>query len=153
MIVLPQVSDLDLDVFSTLPLELQREMAHIYLNSKTDLPKAHEFAFRKVVKEEEKSWIEANTEERRDLTIFLDSLNADVINELDIIQIRQYIRSHDPTKELEDVLKQMLEARCQFDLSGSWNIVKAMRDSVLETSWKLLVDSLETIVEDYIYSL
>ena len=126
-------------------------LAHFHLNYRE---KWHtSICFRKVVKEEEKSWIEANTEERRDLTIFLDSLNADVINELDIIQIRQYIRSHDPTKELEDVLKQMLEARCQFDLSGSWNIVKAMRDSVLETSWKLLVDSLETIVEDYIYSL
>lgn len=147
MIMLPQVADLDLDVFGTLPIELQREMAHAYLRENTDLPKRHEYVFRDVIHKEERSWIEANTEERKDLKRFLDSVNVDVMNEFDVMQIRQYIWSHDPTEELEDVLKQMLETRCRFDLPGSWNVVKAMKDLVLEDSWKELVDSLSSVVE------
>ena len=41
----------------------------------------------------------------------------------------------------------MLETRCRFDLPGSWNVVKAMKDVVLEDSWKELVDSLSSVVE------
>ena len=147
MIMLPQVADLDLDVFGTLPIELQREMAHAYLRENTDLPKRHEDVFRDVIYKEEQSWIEANTEERKDLKRFLDSMNVDVMNEFDVMQIRQYIRSHDPTEELEDVLKQMLEARCRSDIPGAWNIVKVMKGTVLEDSWKQLVDSLSAVVE------
>ena len=153
MIMLPQVADLDLDVFETLPIELQREMAHAYLREKTDLPKRHEAVFRNVIRTEERSWIEANTEERKELKLFLDSVNADVMNECNVMEIRQYVRSHDPTEELEDVLKQLLETRCRFDLSGSWNVVKAMKGAVQEDSWRLLSDSLLAIVEHSINHL
>ena len=88
MVVLPAIESLDLDVFQTLPVELQREMAHAYLNGKKSCPERQREVFLQIVKEEEASWVEGVTEEKRALRGFLDAILSDFITVEEIQRTR-----------------------------------------------------------------
>ena len=154
MIMLPQIRSLDLDVFQTLPIELQREFAHIYLQHPDDLPEKHRCVFQNILQEEELSWIAADSEEKRDLQSFLEAVMNDVLCEQDMIVVKKYVQQYAMTEELKDVLMEMMEKRCQFDLYGVDQFVTWMV-SVVENrqDWSLFIQHLQQLIRCRIRSL
>lgn len=149
MVMLPAVESLDLDVFQTLPVELQRELAHAYLNGKKSCPEKQREVFLQIVQEEEESWVEGVTEERRALRGFLDAILSDLITVAEIQRIRQYMCSYEVTEELKKVVCEMMEERCRHDLYGVKNVVLAMKGSSTD-SWEALVETLESTLQRYL---
>ena len=149
MVVLPAIESLDLDVFLTLPVEMQRELAHAYLNGKKGCPEKQREVFLRIVQEEEESWVEGVTEERRALRGFLDAILSDLITVAEIQRVRQYMRSYEATEELKKVVCEMMEERSRHDLYGVKNVVSAMEGSSSE-SWRELVETLESILQRYL---
>ena len=148
MVVLPAIESLDLDVFQTLPVELQREMAHAYLNGKKSCPERQREVFLQIVKEEEASWVEGVTEEKRALRGFLDAILSDFITVEEIQRIQRYMQTYEVTEELKMVVCAMMEERCRHDLYGVKNVVSAMKRSLTDP-WKELVDTLESTLQRY----
>ena len=154
MIMLPQVRSLDLEVFQTLPVELQREFSCIYLQHPNDLPDKYLRVFQNVLQEEELSWIAADTEEKRDLQAFLNAAMSDVLGEQDMIVVKTYLQQYTLTEELKGVLMEMMEKRCQFDLYGTNQFVTWMA-SVVENrqDWSLFIQHLQQLIRCRINSL
>lgn len=149
MVVLPAIESLDLDVFQTLPVELQREMAHAFLNGKKSCPERQREVFLQIVKEEEASWVEGVTEEKRALRGFLDAILSDFITVEEIQRIQRYVQTYEVTEELKTVVCAMMEERCRHDLYGVKNVVLAMKRSLTDP-WKELVETLESTLQRYL---
>lgn len=157
MIILPQADTLDMEVFQTLPSELQRELAQLYLQQDhhRHLPEESKRTFQKILQqEEEQSWGTSNSEEQRDLLAFLDGVIEDELSEKAMILVRHYIQQYELTSELKVVLREMVEARCQFDLHGMTKLVEWMISCAVHRSeWKEFLHDLQKVIHCRLSSL
>lgn len=104
MVVLPPLKDLDVDVFGTLPQELQREMADYYLRSEKEMDDERMILFNKVLNQEGSHHTEITTEEK-ELLGFLEKMKSSMYSIEDIKTILSYMREYDVNSELEIVLE------------------------------------------------
>ena len=157
MIMLPQADTLDMEVFQTLPSELQRELAQLYLQQDhhRHLPEESRRTFQKVLQqEEEQSWRAADSEEQQNLLAFLEAGMEDELNEKAMMTIRHYIQQYELTSELKIVLREMVEARCQFDLHGMTKLVKWMIScAVNQSEWTKFLHDLQKVIHRRLVSL
>lgn len=103
MVVLPPLKELDVDVFGTLPQELQREMADYYLRSEKEMDDERMILFNKILNQEG-SRTEVTTEEK-ELLGFLERIKSSMYSIEDIKTIMSYMREYDVNNELEIVLE------------------------------------------------
>lgn len=103
MVVLPPLKELDVDVFGTLPQELQREMADYYLRNEKEMDDERMILFNKILNQEG-SRTEVTTEEK-ELLGFLERIKSSMYSIEDIKIIMSYMREYDVNSELEIVLE------------------------------------------------
>ena len=103
MIQLPSLQELDLSVFQTLPEELQREMAGVYLQKEKELTEEQLVLFQKVVNHEIEDH-EITTEER-ELRVFVNVIVKPLYSLEDRKIIIKYMKEYELNSELEIVLE------------------------------------------------
>ena len=109
MIQLPSLQELDLSVFQTLPEELQREMAGVYLQKEKDLTEEQLVLFQKVVNQEVEN--HEITVEERELRMFMNVVVKPIYSLEDRKILIKYMKEYELNSELEvvlEVLKKMM---------------------------------------------
>lgn len=109
MIQLPSLQELDLSVFQTLPEELQREMAGVYLQKEKDLTEEQLVLFQKVVNQEVED--HEITVEERELRMFMNVVAKPIYSLEDRKILIKYMKEYELNSELEvvlEVLKKMM---------------------------------------------
>lgn len=109
MIQLPSLQELDLSVFQTLPEELQREMAGVYLQKEKDLTEEQLVLFQKVVNQEVED--HEITVEERELRMFMNVVVKPIYSLEDRKILIKYMKEYELNSELEvvlEVLKKMM---------------------------------------------
>ena len=154
MIELPSLQELDLSVYQTLPGELQKEMARVYLQKEKDLTEEQSLLFQKVVNREDED--HEITAEERELMLFMSVVVKPVFSIDDRKLIAKYMKEYEVNSELEVVLEEIMKKKSKEDVYGAKELVGIMKSGLQRSgcdSWKSIVDRLSCIYEESLNSI